>query len=348
MSPTWSPSDELLARFLREDCTSDESRSVQGWLAQSADNARRVEGVRRLLAPGAGHEWNVDHLWADVRARTIDANQPAVVPSAPLHRTPRVVFDWHPWPTRIAASLLFALIGTAAWLEWRPRTPEPAPAVPDVVYRTRRGQTATVQLSDGSKVRLAPESRLVVTAGFGGGARELTLEGEAEFDVQHDAARPFRVRTATTVTEDIGTRFALRAYRNEAKVTVAVAEGAVALGRRATASRGRPEGVLLRAGELGVLDPTGAVSTARGAAVMRALAWTRNELVFDKQPMGDVLVTISRWYDLEIHIADPRVAATSVTAEFSTQSADEMLHALAIAVDAVVDRNGRRVTLRSR
>lgn len=348
MRPTWSPSDELLARFLRDDCTSDESRSVQGWLAQSPANARRMEGVRRLFAQPVGSEWNVDHLWANVRARTIDANRPAVTPSAPIRKAPRVVLDWHPWRTRIAASLLFALIGTSAWLEWRPRPPEPTPAAPDVVYQTRRGQTATVQLSDGSKVRLAPESRLVVAAGFGDSARELALEGEAEFDVQHDASRPFRVRTATTVTEDIGTRFGLRAYRNEAKVTVAVAEGAVALGRRTAASQGRPEGVLLRAGELGVLDPTGAVSTARGAAVTRALAWTRNELVFDKQPMSEVLVTISRWYDLEVHVADPRVAATPVTAEFSTQSADEMLQALAMAVDAVVERNGRRVTLRSR
>jgi transmembrane sensor len=344
----WSPSDELLARFLREDCTSDESCSVQGWMAHSAENARRVEGLRRLLAPATGSEWNVDLLWADVRARTIDANRPAAAPAAPIHRAPRVVFDLHPWRTRIAASLLFALIGTVAWLEWRPRLPEAAPAVPDVVYQTRRGQTATVQLSDGSKVRLAPESRLVVAAGFDEGVRELTLEGEAEFDVHHDAARPFRVRTATTVTEDIGTRFGLRAYGNEANVTVAVAEGAVALGRRTTAQRGGPAGVLLRAGELGVLDPTGAVATARGAAVTRALAWTRNELVFDKQPMTHVLATISRWYDLEIHVADPRVAATLVSAEFSTQSADEMLQALAIAVDAVVARNGRRVTLRGR
>jgi len=348
MSPTWSPSDELLARFLRDDCTSDESHSVHDWLSQSADNSRRLEGLRRLVAPATGSEWNVDRLWADVRARTIDANRPEVAPSVSPRRTPRVAFDLHPLRTRIAASLLFALIGTVAWLEWRPRPPEAAPVVPDVVYQTRRGQTATVQLSDGSKVRLAPESRLMVAARFDDGVRELTLEGEAEFDVHHDAARPFRVRTATTVTEDIGTRFGLRAYANEANVTVAVAEGAVALGRRTTTQRGRPEGVLLHAGELGVLDPSGAVATARGAAVTRALAWTRNELVFDQQPMTDVLATLSRWYDLEIHVADPRVAATLVSAAFSTQSTGEMLQALAIAVDAVVERNGRRVTLRGR
>jgi transmembrane sensor len=347
MSPIWTPTDELLARFLREDCTSDESRSVQEWLAQSADNARRLEGLRGLFA-SSGSEWNVDRMWADVRARTVDANRPASAPSALPHRSRRLAFDMHPWRTRIAASLLLALIGTVAWLEWRPRPTEVAPAIPDVVYQTRRGQTATVQLSDGSKVRLAPESRLVVAAGFDDNARELTLDGEAEFDVHHDATRPFRVRTATTVTEDIGTRFGLRAYGDEANVTVAVAEGSVALGRRTTTERGSPEGVLLRAGELGVLDPSGAVSTAHGAAVMRALAWTRNELLFDKQPMTHVLATISRWYDLDIHVADARVAATLVSAEFSTQSADEMLQALALAVDAVVERNGRRVTLRGR
>ncbi len=219
-----------------------------------------------------------------------------------------------------------------------------------MVYQTRRGQTATVQLSDGSRARLAPESRLVIARAFGDSLRELTLDGEAEFDVHHDATRPFRVRTRTTVTEDIGTRFSIRAYHGDAKVAVAVAEGAVTLARRlgSAARGGVPEGVLLRVGELGTLDSLGTIAVSRGASVSRALAWTRNQLVFVKQPLPEVLATIARWYDLDIQVADATVAEHPVTAEFSTQSADEMLQALAVAVEATVERKGRHVTLRMR
>jgi len=350
MTPGWSPSDELLSRFLRADCTSDESRAVQRWLAQSADHARRLEGLRRLFGRSEGSPWDVDRMWEKIRAETLDANRPAVPHQALPRRMPRVAFQGRSWRTPIAASLLFALIGTASWMEFRSRTPEPAPTALDVTYQTRRGQTATVQLSDGSRVRLAPQSRLVIAAGFGNSLRELTLDGEAAFDVRHDAARPFRVRTATTVTEDVGTRFGVRAYRSEQQVTVAVSEGAVALSRRvgSEAHQVRPTGVLLRAGDLGTLDPAGHIATAHGVAVGRALAWTRNELVFAKQPLSEVLATLARWYDLDIHVADPTVAAHPVTAEFSTQSPDEMLQALAMAVDGVVERDGRHVILKGR
>lgn len=63
--------------------------------------------------------------------------------------------------------------------------------------------------------------------------------------------------------------------------------------------------------------------------------------------MNTVLSILSRWYDLDIHAADSVVASHLVTAHFSTQSVDEMLQALAIATEAVVERQGRRVTLRT-
>jgi ferric-dicitrate binding protein FerR (iron transport regulator) len=89
------------------------------------------------------------------------------------------------------------------------------------------------------------------------------------------------------------------------------------------------------------------VATTRGAATERALAWTTDQLIFDKQRLSTVLAMLSRWYDLDIHAADSVVTSHLVTAHFSTQSVDEMLQALAIATEAVVERQGRRVTLRA-
>ena len=350
MNPAWSPSDELLSRFLREDCSSAESHSVQAWLAQSPQHARRLEGLRRVLTTAIAGDWDVDGMWARVRTQTVDANRPTAGHPAHKRNAPRVSAFTQPWRVPIAASILLALLGTAVWLDLRNRVPATVAALPDVIYQTRRGQSASVQLSDGSRVRLAPESRLAIPATFGDSNRELTLEGEAVFDVRHDATTPFRVRTRNAVTEDIGTRFGVRAYRSDSRVTVTVAEGAVTLGLTThTGSRATvAQGMLLRRGDLGTLDARGAIAVVHGASVTRAFAWTEGRLSFSRQPLAEVLESIARWYDLDIRLTSSALAAHSVTAEFSTQSASEMLAALALAVEATVERDGQRVILRPR
>jgi len=249
----------------------------------------------------------------------------------------------------VAAGVLLGLVGAGVYFETREPVARLPRAFPDVVYQTRRGQTATVQLSDGSRVQLAPESRLSIPAAFGDSVRELHLDGEAVFDVHHDAARPFRVRTRNAVTEDLGTRFGVRAYARDTKVAVLVAEGMVTLGiGERPALRTAAEGLLLRRGDRGTLDASGTLEVTHGAAVERDLAWTHGTLSFTKQRLPDVLATIGRWYDLDVVVADAELTQHPVTAEFSSQSPQEMLDALATAVEGKIERNGRRVTLRKR
>lgn len=350
MDARFTPTDEQLSRFLSGECSAQLAQAVHAWLAASPDHARRLERLRTVLAVDTRDAWPIEKMWGEVRARSIDA--PTVPePSVPARRTRPARALWSSgWRVPIAASLLLGLVGLGTWLDLRRPTVAPAPSMPDAVYETRRGQTATVQLSDGSRVRMAPESRLTVRGTYGDSLRELALQGEAEFEVKHDAAHPFRVRTATSVIEDIGTRFSVRAYRRDATVAVAVAEGAVSLAStRTIAGSPKPNSaMLLRVGDLGAIDEKGRITLSRGIATTRALAWTTGQLKFAKQPLPEVLAAIGRWYDLDIRLGDSSLTRHPVTAEFSTQSPEEMLQALAMAVEATIERDGRHVMLRAR
>lgn len=291
-------------------------------------------------------EWNVDALWSRVRARTVDAagdrarrvEPPVAAPGFP-HRLGRYA---------AAASLLIIAGAGALIVRARTHSGEPAPGL----YRTSRGQYATIRLTDSSEVTLAPESRLTISARFADGERELSLGGEAIFSVRHDAARPFRVRAGNALVEDIGTRFDLRAYPGDAGVTVAVVEGSVRLGAArddsAGASARAAHGIVLASGQVGTLDERGNASIARAARASGYLGWASGTLAFENRPLPEVLRTIARWHDLDIRAGDARLARRLVTAEFSRQSVREMIDALAIAMDATVERNGRVVTLRPR
>jgi transmembrane sensor len=279
-------------------------------------------------------QWDVDAMWTRVRARTVDA--PVVSRGGP--RWPRVL---------AAAASLIVIVGSGALIgRARLLPPSSAAAPAGGQYGTSRGQYATIRLTDGSEVTLAPESRLTISPKFSEGAREISLDGEAIFSVRHDAAHPFRVRARGAIVEDIGTRFDLRAYPEDADVTVAVVEGSVSFGAAIAKPHSAP--VVLGRGDVGMLDGPGRTSVRKDRRADGYLDWAIGKLSFNDRPLPEVLRTISRWYDLDLRVTDPRLARRLVTAGFSRRSPSEMLDALAIALDARVDRSGRVLTLTPR
>ena len=118
----------------------------------------------------------------------------------------------------IAAGLLESIgIGTSAM----PRT-----------VTTLVAELDTVELPDGSRAILAPSSSLRYTISPHTGPRELQLEGEAYFDVEHDAERPFRVRTRNVVVEDLGTVFVVREYAGDSRARTTRISGDRSIGHR--------------------------------------------------------------------------------------------------------------------
>src|SRR5439155_11312342 len=128
-----------------------------------------------------------------------------------------------------------------------------------------------VRLSDGTRVSLAPESRLTVAADYDRVARTVALEGEAYFIVVHNAARPFVVGAGAAIVRDPGTRFVVRAFGNEPSVRVLVTQGEVRLGLDAIPSDSGPR---LSAGDAGRLGAHDVPRVAHRIDTTRFVAWT--------------------------------------------------------------------------
>src|SRR5690606_35539212 len=135
-----------------------------------------------------------------------------------------------------------------------------------------------VTLDDGSVVVLAPDSRLTVLSASGAGSRDVELTGQAVFQVAHDATRPLRVRAGALTTEVLGTRFVVRAYRDDEAITVALVEGSVRVSAvgdaRAASAITLIPGQIARAG-----DDSLHIDTE--ASIGPWLAWTEGQLMFD-------------------------------------------------------------------
>lgn len=324
-----SPSESALARFVLGECSRAEHDEIAAWLRADAENATHLDAIRRLLTPGpASKDWKVDTMWGRLRH---DAVQPVRRPAFSL-------------PKRLgsiaAAAGIVAVSLFAAQLLLTPRaTPVGERSAPHQ-YVTRRGERARIELADGTRVTLAPGSTLAIADGYGTGRRVVTLAGEAVFDVVHDSAAAFEVRTATMTVRDVGTRFDVRAYEGDARAVVAVAEGSVSLERGS-----RAPAVVLTRGALGMVDRDGVVHKSRIGRLSKYFGWTEGTLTFEDEPLGAVLRVVSRWYDLDITLADPSLASRRVSVDFSTSQPGAMVDALGAALGVPVTRRGRVITL---
>jgi transmembrane sensor len=354
----------LLANYLLRTLTVGESKRFEQWL--SVDGQRRVV-VNALhngsipyqpansLAPIDVQAW-----WSEFRPTLQDAPEGSLVvgqDSAGIDAQPalrwRLPVTSPPWwesatvlRVGVAAMLLLA---AGLWTARRtPRFGVRAGAESMRTYATARAERAVVAL-DGARVVLGPESVLRVPETYGQRDRVVSLAGHAYFNVVHDAVRPFRVEAGGAVTEDIGTRFDIRAYANSGPTRIVVAEGTVvvrATGKRLVAT-GKGAPAVVGAGAMAVADSAEGVRVQSGIAAARYVAWSDGQLTFDDTPLPEAASELGRWYDLDVRLADPRLAAKSLTASFGDDPLSVTLVALEGALGVRAVRTGRVVTLYS-
>lgn len=172
-------------------------------------------------------------------------------------------------------------------------------------YATGKGQHQQVKLDDGSLVDLNAETKLAVT--YGPFKRQAVLsDGEAIFDVAHDARRAFTVEAGARVVRVLGTQFDVR--HRSGDLTVTVARGKVEVRPSATSDKAF---TLTRGQRLQVTD--------EGHAHLKAVdpgetfSWRAGRLVYRDQPLSEVVADLNRQFVQQIEIGDPALAATPIT-----------------------------------
>jgi transmembrane sensor len=235
------------------------------------------------------------------------------------------------WPATAMRAAAAILVVAGAALTWRALS-RSAPKGGDIgrQFATGVGVIDSLVLPDSSVVILGPATTVTLPAGYGVASRELTLHGQALFDVRHDASRPFVVRTASAELRDVGTRFAVESQGAE-ELRVAVLDGAVAV-RPAHQARTLPD--TLRARDRGVLLPGGVFRVERQAVagVGEDVAWMGRRLSLRDASVTQVAAELARWYGLSLRVTDSTLRTRRLTATFEQAPREEIARVLAAAL----------------
>ena len=238
------------------------------------------------------------------------------------------------WIWKYAAVVLLAA-GTGLVLFW----PKPAPPVEMAVKTTQAGQRATLTLADGTVIRLNSSSTLKYPETFADDGREITLTGEAYFEVAKDTGRPFTVKTGDITTTVLGTSFNVRAYHEE-NIDVTVITGEVKVSDA-------DESVTLAPGQQANYHlGTGALSSRKVDTSFYA-GWTGREINFDLVPFDQVLHQLSRWYRVDFRVENQGAADCLVRAKFSQEGINRILSSLQNLVDfefVVINEQNIKIT----
>lgn len=161
---------------------------------------------------------------------------------------------------------------------------------------TPKGGQFQLTLPDGSKVWLNAASSIRFPATFTVREREVSITGEAYFEVAKDKHRPFRVISAGQVVEVLGTHFNINAYPDEQAVRTTLLEGSVRV--NTAGKEGNMESAVLRPGFQTSLRQ-GIISISE-SDTESAVAWKNGYFKFNRENIETVMRQISRWYDVEV------------------------------------------------
>ena len=213
----------------------------------------------------------------------------------------------------------------------------------EIVMEAPQGSRSQMTLPDGTKVWLNAGSKITYTQGFGLVNRLVWLVGEGYFEVARNEQLPFSVKSENVQVRVLGTKFNFRDYPVDAEATVSLSEGSVAMNSIKDVSKEQ----LLKPGQRATVDKRTGHIRIEEYEVSNAIQWTNGRLIFDGEPLRDIVKSLERSYNVKIKVKDESLCDLHFYGDFvrQEQSLGEVLEALAATGKIKYQLEGQDVTL---
>ncbi len=342
--------DLLLDASFRDYCLGKDEKAVslwEDWLAANPDRLHAVREAKQLYSLLNGQHSAITFLPDEKAFRLRFAGhlgeelRPESAPKRKWYYAGAIAVS-------LAAVLLFILLPRQIHT---PPSPISRNAPTEYVKTSKAGERKSFQLPDGSKVMLNAGSTLHIPAGFNRSGREVTLEGEAFFDVARDVRKPFVIHTSAMDIKVLGTTFNIKAYSGDAQTEASLLAGSVEV----LVKDGQDKKFILRPSEKIIVpnrlktmpsnDSSRAGISRRGSGRYKIrrlsfnkadsslveISWTESRLAFNDDSFEEIARQLERWYDVSIRFEDESVSKFRFTATFDKKTIEQVLNALQLS-----------------
>lgn len=241
-----------------------------------------------------------------------------------LRFLPRLASDPVFWYRRIAGVLVLPLLILTLWFYYSQRQLKVGynqlseySQKKAIRVTAPLGAQLDVVLPDGTKAWLNSGSEISYPAYFNQGKREVEMSGEVYFQVSK-SHEMFIVKNPGPTIKVYGTEFNVHAYPDEKEITVALAEGKIALVKNG-------KEFMMTPGEVMIFDSSDGHLTKHEADIYPYICWREGKYIFRDAPLGSILKTLERRYRVSIHLDDPSLSQFKYNATIKGEPLEQIL-----------------------
>lgn len=305
---------EIALRFFEGTITAEEECELYGFLNGNPQGLAQMREWESC--------WKRDHVPPADVLDSLDSLRRKIRRRRPLRRL---------WLRISAAAAVLALVSTLVLHLLPAERPEQLFTV-----KAPQGTHSRISLPDGTQVWLNAGSALSYGSSFNETSREVSLSGEAYFEVVRHAALPFRVEARGCTFTVLGTKFDISAYAEDPAVTAALLEGALRF-----ESEDKHEAMM--PGDLVTYDCATATVRREQVDVRQYRAWIDGVIRYDAITLPSLLRRLAREYDVEIDLRTCRFDDTTFRISLSSaQNIKSVMRALCDILPISVSCEGCR------
>ncbi len=317
---------EKIAKYIAGEMDAKELSEFNTVLSEHPENRRIVKQMKNdwnLIGDSVGQAPNTDEAWNNLFNKLDRDNLiPQKSNSVPIYKT-----HWAKWAASVALIIAIGSIVSllAIWQQ------------PTVVQSGQNSSTLVHTLADGSTVYLKANTKLKYSKRFSRTDRNVTLDGEAFFDIESDPKNPFQINTEKATIAVLGTSFTVKSTTADF-LDVVVETGTVSVSlknRKQTVVANANERITLTEGRLAKTNINNSIKEQ----------WRTNRLQFKDETLANIILAINKTYGTNIVLGSPDLSQRRLTVTFQNNSITSMVEVISATLNLNAERSDNAIIL---
>lgn len=329
-------SPELIEKYLRNECSSEELELLLDWYASFEDDQDPVDMLPKIQQREL-KERMLQHIRSNLKYKQL-----------PSEKKPERAVRYLYYSLATIAAAVIVVFSIVHYLLPGAGSsgPEKTLSVAEISFSNESGKLKNYILPDGSSVWLKPYTKIRYVHTLGSKYREVNLTGECFFDVKRDELHPFVIHTGELWTEVLGTSFNVKAYNNMSSAEVSVVTGKV---RVYIPKKGLSEtkGVILLPAQK-ALYTRGSKDIVQVKETSQDLRiWEKRNIFFENDPLPTVVKALNIKFKVNIEVRDPEVNNYTLKADFTGQNLPEILEMISKSLDVSYEITEEKILIKN-